>query len=331
MAGLVQRSYSLERIPRCDLYARGVNDTYRIDTSDGAFYLRVYRFGWRSRAEIEAELEMLIHLARRQAPVCRPIAQSDGSLVSLLDCPEGERHAVLFSAAPGAVVDYKDFTERQAYLYGRASAAIHQAADSYQGSRERPAFDLTTLVDEPFSLVSSALSHRLADRDFLDKVGQRLRSRVEAADGLTLGFCHGDFHGGNANLSDESFTFYDFDCCGWGYRAYDIAIFPWAFALTGAEPSRIDRMGRSFLSGYSSRQALACEDVVAIPEFVSIRQVWLMGLQIGLAERFGSGWLTDRYFDRQLQVLRDWEATYVRRPIEEWLSVVSGDGSDTAN
>jgi thiamine kinase-like enzyme len=41
--------------------------------------------------------------------------------------------------------------------------------------------------------------------------------------GLEIGFCHGDFHGGNACQKDGSFTFYDFDCCGWGYRAYDLA------------------------------------------------------------------------------------------------------------
>jgi hypothetical protein len=44
-----------------------------------------------------------------------------------------------------------------------------------------------------------------------------------------------------------------------------------------------------------------------------------MGLQIGLADRFGWGWLNDRYFDRHLKILRDWETNFLDRPAAAWL------------
>ena len=137
--------------------------------------------------------------------------------------------------------------------------------------------------------------------------------------GLEIGFCHGDFHGRNACQKDGSFTFYDFDCCGWGYRAYDLAVFPWAFAIRQSATERIEAMGRAFLKGYARRRRVGVIDVDAIPVFVAIRQIWLTGLHIGFGDRFGWGWINDDYFDLQLKVLRDWEKNALDRPSTEWL------------
>jgi Ser/Thr protein kinase RdoA (MazF antagonist) len=100
--------------------------------------------------------------------------------------------------------------------------------------------------------------------------------------------------------------FYDFDCCGWGYRAYDLAVFPWAFAVRQNTTDRIEAMGRAFLKGYIRRRTLGSTDVDAIAAFVAIRQIWLFGLHIGAGDRFGWGWINEDYFDRQFKVLRDW-------------------------
>ena len=75
------------------------------------------------------------------------------------------------------------------------------------------------------------IAHRPEDVAYVMALGDRLRDRLQAMVDLEIGFCHGDFHGWNACEKDGSFTFYDFDCCGWGYRAYDLAVFPWAFAI----------------------------------------------------------------------------------------------------
>ena len=86
--------------------------------------------------------------------------------------------------------------------------------------------------------------------------------------------CHSDFHGANAGEKDGSFTFFDFDCCvGWGYRAYDVAVFPWAFAIDGSNFERIQTMGRWFLAGYMRHRKLGDVDIDAIPAFVAIRQI----------------------------------------------------------
>jgi hypothetical protein len=47
--------------------------------------------------------------------------------------------------------------------------------------------------------------------------------------------------------------------------------------------------------------------------------LWLIGLHIGLGDRFSWGWINDGYFDRQLMVLRDWEENALDQPGGKWL------------
>ena len=320
---LVQRvlvHYPIGKVARCRFHRLGLNDTYKVETSDGkSYFLRVYRAGWRTREEIETELGVLRHLARCNVSVSVPVDRTDNEALTLLDCVEGRRWVALFTAALGDEVDYEAYTEEQAERFGGTAAAIHAAANSFDGRPLRASLDLELLLQRPLALLQSTISHRADDRSYVANLGRRLRGIIESTAGLEIGFCHGDFHGRNACYAGDIVTVYDFDCCGWGYRAYDLSVFPWAFAVGESEPERIESMGRAFLNGYMRRRSLGQVDIVAIPIFAAIRQVWLIGLNIGLADRFGWGGLNDRYFDRQLKVLRDWETNFLDRPVAEWL------------
>ena len=312
--------YDLGAISRCHLHHRGLNDTYKVEGSQGdTNFLRIYRAGWRSRDEIETEVAILLHLAHRQASVSTPVTRKDGQALTPLDCVEGRRWAALFTSAPGNEVDFNGYTDLLAGLYGQAVATIHSAADSFEGCRLRSALDLAELLERPLHVLVSAISHRPEDVAYLYGLGDRLRHRIQGTAGLEIGFCHGDFHGRNACEQNGAFTFYDFDCCGWGYRAYDLAVFPWAFAIRQNSIERIEAMGRAFLKGYLRRRALGPTDVDAIATFVAIRQIWLVGLHIGMGDRFGWGWINDGYFSTQLKVLRDWEKNWLSRPSGFWL------------
>jgi Ser/Thr protein kinase RdoA (MazF antagonist) len=317
----VMPRYSIGEIARLELHERGINDTYKVGTADGdTYYLRVYRFGWRTIDEINSEIAVLRHIAGRSAPVSAPVERTDGEILTSLDCAEGERWAVLFTLAPGARVDYKVLTDEQAACYGEAAASIHEASDSFVGKRSRETLDLTTLLERPLQALTLKLAHRRDDQAYVTQLGERLRADVEASAGLETGFCHGDLHDNNANYADGNITIFDFDCCGWGYRAYDLAVFPWAFAVVECERPHIEAMGRAFLRGYRRRRVISDADFAAIPLFVPIRQIWLLGLHVHLAGRFGSGWFNDGYLDRQLAMLRDWEANFLNRPAAEWLA-----------
>jgi len=311
--------YDLGAVNRCRFHHRGLNDTYKVECNNGdTYFLRVYRAGWRSRDEIETELAILLHLAQRKVSVCAPVSRRNGEVLTPLECAEGRRWAALFAGAPGKEVARDGYTDELAGLYGEAAAAVHAAADDFQGRRLRTALDLGELLDRPLQALTSTIAHRPDDVAYVNELGERMRQRIQGMAGLEIGFCHGDFHGANACVKDGVFTVYDFDCCGWGYRAYDLAVFPWAFAIRQLPTERIAAMGRAFLAGYQRRRALGPADVDAITAFVAIRQVWLMGLHISIGDTFGWGWINDGYFDSQLKILRDWEKDWLSRPTT-WL------------
>jgi Ser/Thr protein kinase RdoA (MazF antagonist) len=323
-SALIERvlsQYDLGSVGRCRLHQRGLNDTYKVECGeDHTYFLRIYCANWRSREEIETEIAILLHLAQHQVNVSIPVSRTDAQVLTPLDCAEGRRWGVLFTSAPGKEVDREaSYTDELAAAYGEGAAAIHSAADSFKGRPLRPALDLAELLERPLHLVTPAIAHRPEDVAYIGGLGDRLRRRIEGTAGLKTGFCHGDLHGWNACQRDGSFTFYDFDCCGWGYRAYDLATFPWAFAIRETTAERIEAMGRAFLKGYVRRRELAAVDVDAVPVFVAIRQIWLIGLHVSLGDRFAWGWINDGYFDRQLKVLRDWEKDWLNRPGAEWL------------
>jgi Ser/Thr protein kinase RdoA (MazF antagonist) len=314
--------YDLGEIRRCHLHHRGLNDTYKVEGGHGkVYFLRIYRAGWRSRDEIETEIAILLHLAQGKASVSAPVSRKDGQVLAPLDCAEGTRWAALFTCAPGKEVDFNSYSDELAGRYGEAVATIHCAADSFEGRPLRPALDLAELLERPLRLLTSTIAHRPEDVAYVNRLGDRLRRLIEEMADLEIGFCHGDFHGRNACEENGAFTFYDFDCCGWGYRAYDLAVFPWAFAVRQNTAERIEAMGRAFLKGYVRRRTIGPTDVDAMAAFVAIRQIWLLGLHIAGGDRFGWGWINDGYFDTQLKMLRDWEGSWLSRCGAMWLHV----------
>jgi Ser/Thr protein kinase RdoA (MazF antagonist) len=135
----VLSQYDLGAVRRCRLHHRGLNDTYKVESSqDHTYFLRVYRADWRSREEIDTEIAILLHLAQHKVNVSTPVSRTDAQVLTPLDCAEGRRWGALFMSAPGKEVDRKAYTDELAATYGEAAAIIHGAADSFKGRPLRP-------------------------------------------------------------------------------------------------------------------------------------------------------------------------------------------------
>jgi hypothetical protein len=65
-----------------------------------------------------------------------------------------------------------------------------------------------------------------------------------------------------------------------------------------------------WLLGLDSRPMNEC-DLEAVPLFVAIRHIWLLGLDTGNGDDWGYGGLDTNYFDWGLTFLRDWEAEHL--------------------
>ena len=114
------------------------------------------------------------------------------------------------------------------------------------------------------------------------------------------GLCHGDFHGWNAHSSEGIVTFFDFDDCGYGWRAYDLAVFRWDARLEEKESERWE----AFVKGYKSKRDIADSDLALTTVFVAIRDIWLMGEHMANAKDFGRGWMDDEYIDERIKFLK---------------------------
>ena len=88
---------------------------------------------------------------------------------------------------------------------------------------------------------------------------------------------------------------FDFDHCGYGWRAYDIAVF------LGSMPLEI---GAAFLEGYQSLRRLSAAEIAAIPTFVKIRLIWDTGDVLAMVPLWGAGWVNDWHWDGLIGKLR---------------------------
>ncbi|HET9918476.1 MAG TPA: phosphotransferase [Ktedonobacteraceae bacterium] len=300
----VQERYDIGDIIQCKFLNQGLNDTYLLQTIEDRYILRVYRAGWRTLSDILYELDMLLHLHRKDVPVSYPLTLRDGNIISTLNALEGTRQAILFTYAPGTP-EPRPRDEAYSAAYGQAVAEVHNALEDFSSPHARFHLDLDHLLDAPLQIVLPSLTERPDDQTYLLRLTDTLKERLNdlPLSALERGACHGDFHGGNAHITeDRQVTFFDFDCCGPGWRAYDIAVFRWSIELSkGGET-----LWESYLEGYTRNRAIHELDMEAIPLFVAIRHIWLLGLHVHLGADFGSGWLNKQYFDRNMSFLKKW-------------------------
>jgi Ser/Thr protein kinase RdoA (MazF antagonist) len=205
--------------------------------------------------------------------------------------------------------------------YGKGVAVIHKAMESFVSEHARFALDFDHLLHEPLPTILARIPHRPDDASFVREAALRLEAQVRELDaqGLTHAICHGDFHGWNAHYDDEtkSYTFFDFDCGGPGWLAYDLAVFR-AGLHSSQEYEKAEAGWRAFLEGYRSHHELSALNESAVWAFAAIRLIWLMGLHAANAADWGSAFLDEPYYDRLLKLLRAWDGYATKpRPVRE--------------
>lgn len=305
---LSQRALASEVLPcyvgeyaDCRLLVRGMNDSYLVKIGGTAYILRAYRHGHRTLSHIHHELDLLQYLHLKGIGVAVPIVRKDGEFITEVMAPEGLRYIALFSYAPGA---FRQLTPETAAAYGQAAAKLHQAMECFESAYHRYRIDEQHLLDERVPWIVPLLEHRPTDQLFVNRMWQFLRKELAVmAPSLKRGICHGDLNGGNCHFDHTGkVTFFDFDCEGPGWPAYDVAVFNWTVRDM---PNRdaANQLWHAYLESYTKEMPLSDADFASIPYFVAARQLWLMGLHCQHADEWTYGNLNDAYFDRRLKIL----------------------------
>lgn len=307
---LIQQEYGIQDIEACQFWNRGLSDIYLITTRTTLYILRVSHYHWRSKREIQFELEFLDFLQQCQLPVAAPLQTKQGELFVEIDAPEGKRYLSLFTYAEGEVA-LGDLNPSQSYQLGQTLAQVHAASLDFQCGVSRPALDLEYLVDGSLDMIIPFFQHRHQDLDYLLEAGSQIKEKLQHLPKTTPYWviCWGDPHSGNAHFTPEGqVTLFDFDQCGYSWRAFDIGKFLQIALRTGISK----RVRESFMQGYTTIWQLTEAEKVALHGFTQTAHLWSWAIYLNTAMRFNYACLDNLNSSRRLAQLKrlkspDWE------------------------
>ncbi len=286
VAELVASEYDIEGNPECKLFTKMLrtqdNDHYRVKVDgEKQYVLRIYQIGrylQRERSDYEFEMEWLTYLTDNSYRVAQPIRRRNGEFLGELDAPEGLRYYALFNYVEGE--EMSPTNEDLFYELGKDMARMHKASAGFQTDQERQVWDLAYLVDGPLDRLKRNWSTKrwgdydivLASADDARAEIMRLLGGKQSPD--RWGVIGGDFHTVNTFANEEGkLSFINFDLCGYGWFAYDIAI----FLLNSDLLNQSVELSEAFFAGYFSERPLSNEEHEAISSFMTLRRLWLMG------------------------------------------------------
>ena len=285
MAEIIGDEYDIGPLQSCKLFSKMLrtqdNDHYLVKTRAGEqMVIRVYQLGRhleRGRSDYEFELDWLRFLHQRGLPVSYPIPRRDGTSLGSIQAPEGERYYALFSFAKGKPMSLTD--EEQLFQCGSEMARIHLVSNEFRTGHARKPMDLAFLVDSPVERMKrfwdSSQDYNLdliltSAAEAKEEIEALLQNEEHTEDGW--GPIGGDFHSANTHFDEAGqLTFFNFDLCGPGWRAYDIAVFLLNTNLTHSDTN----MSEAFFAGYYSQRQLSGNEHAAVAPFMTLRRVWL--------------------------------------------------------
>lgn len=303
----VQKKYSINKIMECKYIAVSLNNTYKITTSDKIYYLRVVKHNWKNSGELKAEIEIINHLLKENIPVAAPVRMKDGEFIDEVQTYEGVRYLVLFEEAKGLEVD--SLNEIQIGLLGEIFAKLHNSLDKIDHSLDRPNWNLDKLLDEALISIKPLLAHRMDDYNELQELSSQLKDKIKLLlpeSSPEYGLCHFDLHQRNFRIDDNNnFTLFDFDCCGYSYRAYDLARY-YDYIFHGSENEKeLEYKWSLFVKGYRSVKVLSEKELQAVRYFYPVSYIWCMGLQCEGSSDWGRDWLNDDHFTGEIEFIKN--------------------------
>lgn len=289
--------YEIAPVKSCVFWIRGLSDIYLVEAGDSRYVMRVSHAHWRSQAEIQFELEFLNFLQQQQIPVAYPIATQDGKLAIEINALEGQRFAALFTYAAGKVA-LGDLNKSQAQKLGETLAKLHKASLNFHSYADRPALTIEYLLDNSLLDLSPFLSSTA--QSYLTAAIAQIKTQICQLPRETplWSVCWGDPHSGNVHFTETNeITLFDFDQCGYGWRAFDIAKFLQVTSQAGISPS----VRKAFLNGYQLIQPLEDLELQTMQALMQVAQIWSWAISVKSAIAHNHSKLDASYFHQRLE------------------------------
>ncbi|MGV2830331.1 phosphotransferase [Myxosarcina sp. GI1(2024)] len=306
----VLTKYDLGVVEQCQFWTRGLSDIYLVTTPKKAYILRISHHHWRSRSDIQFELELLDFLHHHHLPVAHPLKTTEERLLVEIKALEGERYGALFHFAPGRV-PLGDLNLTQSRILGETLGKLHKTCLKFNTPTLRHPLDTKYLLDDSLAVIAPYLRQRPADLKYLEEeiaeIARQLNSLPQQAPFWSV--CWGDPHSGNVHFrEDNRLTLFDFDQCGYGWRAFDLA----KFLETSLRAGIHRKIRDAFFAGYQDVQQVSKTELNSLQALTKTAHIWSWAINISWSAIHNWSRLDDYYCTKRLEHLKrlstkDWQ------------------------
>lgn len=230
------------------------NVVFRILPPEG-FVLRIHTLGQRNAQAMHEEIQWLSAIRRdTNLVVPAPVPARDESLVQEIQVPDEStpRPCVLFRWVEGEFRN-ETLTPDDLHRVGAFMARLHCHSDRFLAAQTSPPIR-RAVFSGVYTRSKASAYFSAEDLDLFAAAAQRIQMTVEelGEDRDVFGFIHGDLHQWNYLFHGEEVRAIDFDDCGWGYYAYDMAV-PLSYLEDRKE---LPALQEGFLTGYQQVRPL---------------------------------------------------------------------------
>ena len=311
LGNFIKEKYQLSENFDCKLFRTGVNHTYFISDDETKFVFRVYCHNWRTKREIEQELELLMLLKNNFLTISHPIADINGNLIQEINAPEGIRYAVLFSYAEGEKMRF--MSNKTCFSIGSLMAKIHNITQNKK--IERVNYDSEILLTKAYQHLKPFFDENLDEMKFLKEIESKTPKRFQEFINSknTEGIVHLDIWYDNLSVNNENeITIFDFDNCGNGLLILDVGYFLKQLFFIESDKNEYELKAKSFLNGYQKTRNLSKKEIELIPEAGASIFVFYLGVQ---AQRFdwSNIFFTENYLKMFVGRIKNWLEYYEQK------------------
>lgn len=260
------------------------NIVYKAEKDELPVIVRISKGRFRTRGEVEAELDWIKFLSERNVKACRPVKNLEGELCYSSVIAGMSYVVTCFEYAPGSEVAKSERDEEMYLRLGRLTGKMHLNAKvhSDEGFKlDRKMWSESRLLNEDLIEQSEYVSDAFGGS--VREMISELNTCLKTSD--TFGLIHGDIHFGNVFCDGEDLWVFDFDNCEYGYFLQDLATVLWdaiCCSILREFPDnvtcavdmneQIRPYWEAFLKGYSEMSPLKELDISMLEKFFLLRE-----------------------------------------------------------
>ena len=284
------------------LLKTGINHTYLANSNEHKHIVRVYTHAWRSREQIQEELNFCKYLHKQGLSVSYPIPDLNSNYIQDIATPEGLRYVVVWSWADG--IKSQQHHEDTHFNAGKWLADLHSNSRGYHFNSR---LDLTkpTQWDWAFTEIFNRIEPTHHQWAWLKKLQSQLHLKLNQLPThlFSTGVIHADFWFDNFHVSETRLTVFDFDFASNGWLAMDVAYYQMQLRSMEPDTHKFESKWSAFMEGYHfGKGHLTPDEVAALPVLGLCLLVFYLGVQCNRFNFWTSSFLNEVYLSRYLEV-----------------------------